>query len=64
MLHVTLFHTLNVLHITLALPEVTSAVPSMATFYTSLISCFLGMLLRYVQNDSKMVPVALSIILL
>ena len=64
MVHVTLFPTLNVLHITLALPEVTSAVPSMAAFSSSLISRFPGMVLRYFQNDSKMVPVALGIILL
>jgi len=60
MVHAMLFPTLNVLYVTLALPEVTSAVPSMAAFCSSLISCFPGMLLRY----SKMDPVALSIILL
>jgi hypothetical protein len=64
MVHATLFPTLNVLQVTLALPKVTSAVPGMAAFCSSLISCFPGMLLRYFQNDLKMVPVALNIILL
>jgi len=34
------------------------AVPNMAVFYSSLISCFPGMLLRYCPNDFETVLVA------
>jgi len=37
---------------------------TMAVFCGSLISCFPGMLLRYVLNDSEMVPVAPIIIII
>ena len=38
------------------------AVSKMAVFYSSLISCFPGMRLRYFKNDFEMVPFALIII--
>jgi len=34
------------------------AVPNMAVFCSSLITCFPGMLLRYCLSDFEMVPVA------
>jgi len=34
------------------------AVPSMAVFCSTLISCFPGMLLRYCRSDFEMVPIA------
>ena len=34
------------------------AVPNMAVFYSSIISCFPGMFLRYCLSDFEMVPVA------
>jgi hypothetical protein len=34
------------------------AVPNIAVFCSSLISCFPGMLLKYFQKDFEMVPVA------
>ena len=37
------------------------AVPNMAVFWSSLISCFPGMLLTYFLNDSEIVPVAHTI---
>jgi len=59
-LHVLLFHPWNVLcTFTLALSAVcVCAVPNMAVFfYSALISCFPGMLLRYCLSDFVMVPV-------
>ena len=40
----------------------TCAVPNMAVFCSSLISCFPGMLLGYCLNDFGMVPVALLLL--
>jgi hypothetical protein len=39
-------------------PRSMCAVPNMACFCSSLISCFPGVLLRYCSNDFEMVPVA------
>jgi len=55
MVHVMLFPMIN--NFTLALTEV-CAVPSMAVFCSSLMSCFPGMLVRYFVGDSEMVPVS------
>jgi len=38
------------------------AVPSMALFWSSLTSCFPGMLLTYFLNDFEIVPVALLLL--
>ena len=35
-----------------------SAVPNMAVFFSSLISCFPGMLLRYFLTDFQIAPLA------
>ena len=40
------------------------AVPNMAVFLSSMISCFPGLLLRYFLNDFEMVPVAPIIIVI
>ena len=40
------------------------AVPNMAVFWSSLTSCFPGMLLTYFLNDIEIVPVAPIIIII
>ena len=58
MVHITLFIMLNLLHFYISTFHSVCAVPNMAVFCSSLISCFPGMLLRYFLNDFEMVPVA------
>ena len=58
MVPITLFPMLNLLHFyTSAIPSM-CAVPNMAVFCSSLISCFPGVLLKYFLNYFEMVPVA------
>ena len=54
---VILFLMLNALYFYISTSRSICAVPNMAVFYSSLISCFHGMLLRYCLNDGDMVPV-------
>ena len=56
--HITLFIMLNILHFYISTCHSVCAVPNMAVFCSSFISCFPGMLLRYSLNDVEMVPVA------
>ena len=42
----------------IVLSELCPQRPNVTLFSISLMSCFLGMLLRYFMNDSEMVPVA------
>ena len=49
---------LNLLHFYISTFQSVCAVPNMAVFCSSLISCFPGMLLRYFLNDFDIVPVA------
>ena len=58
MVHLTLFPTLNHLYFYIRTFPTMCAVPNMAVFYSSLISCFPGMLFRYFLNNFEMVPVA------
>jgi len=55
-LHVMLFPMLNVLHFYSSTSRSICAVPNMAVFCSSLISCFLFLLLRYFLNNSEMAP--------
>jgi hypothetical protein len=57
-----LFPILNLLYIYISTFRSTCAVPNMAVFCSSLISCFHVMLLRYFLYDFQMVPVAPIII--
>ena len=57
MVHITLFAMLNLLYFYISTFRCVCAVPSMAVFCTSLISCFPVMLLMYFLNDFEMVPV-------
>jgi hypothetical protein len=57
MLHVMLFPMLHVLYLYISTFRSMCAVPNMAVFCSSLISCFPGMFLGYFLNDSEMVPV-------
>jgi hypothetical protein len=57
-----LFPMLNVWYVYISTFRITCAVPIMAVFCSSLISCFPGMLLGYFLNDFEMVPVAPIII--
>jgi hypothetical protein len=61
MVHVMLFTMLNVLHFYISTVQSIGAVPNVAVFCSSLISCFPVMLRRYFQNDYEMVPVAFVI---
>ena len=57
-LHIVLFHMLNVFcTFTSMLYKVFVQCPVWVFFYSSLISCFPGMLLRYCLSDFEMVPV-------
>ena len=53
---VTLLHMLNVPYFNTSTFRSLCAVPNMAVFYSSLISSFPGMLLRYLLNDCEMGP--------
>jgi len=61
MVHVMLFHMLNALYSYINTFQNMCAVPNMAVFPRSLISCFPGMFLRNFLNDFQMVPVPLII---
>jgi len=61
MVHVMLFHMLNVLYSYVKTFQNMCAVLNMAVFSRSLISRFPGMLLRNFLNDFQMVPVPLII---
>ena len=54
----------NVLYFDLSTFRSMCAVPHMADFGSSLISCYPGTLLRYCQSDFEMVPVASIIIII
>ena len=56
-MHIMLFTMLNLLYFYISTFRSMCAVPNMAVFCNSLISCFPGMLLRYFLNDFEMVPV-------
>jgi hypothetical protein len=49
---------LNVLYFYISTSRSVCAVPNVALFCSSLISCFPGMLLKYFLKDFEMVPVA------
>ena len=49
---------LNLLYFYISTFRSVCAVPNMAVFFSSLTSCFLGMLLTYFLNDFEIVPVA------
>jgi hypothetical protein len=51
MVHTSLAPVLNLLHFYISTFRSVCAVPSMAVFCSSLISCFPGTLLRYFLND-------------
>ena len=57
-LHVILLPMLNVLYFYISTFRSMCAVPSVAVFCRYLISCFSGMLFRYLLNDFVIVPVA------
>ena len=54
MVHVMLFSMLNVLYWNISTFRCMCAVPKMAVFFSYLISCFPGVLLRHYLNDFKM----------
>jgi hypothetical protein len=58
MVHITLFPILYLLYFYISTFRSVCAVPSMAVFCSSLISCLPGILLRYFLNYFEMVPVA------
>jgi len=60
-LHVMLHPMLNGLYFYISTFRSKCAVPSMAVSCRYLISCFSGMLFRYLLNDFEIVPVALII---
>jgi hypothetical protein len=62
MVYVVLLPMLNVFCFYIGTFQSLFAVPNMAVFCSSLISCVHGNLLRYFLNDCEMVPVAPSII--
>ena len=55
--HVMLLHILHVLYFYIITFQIACAVRNMAVFCSSLMSCFPGMLLRYLVNDSETLPV-------
>jgi len=56
-----LISVLNLLYFYISTFRSMYAVPNMVVFWSSLISCFPGMLLTYFLNDSEIVPVAPTI---
>jgi hypothetical protein len=58
MLHVMLFPMFNVLYSYISTFRSKCAVPNMVVTCSSLISCFLGILLKYFLNNSEMIPSA------
>ena len=61
MVHTSPAPVLNLLHFYISIFRSMGAVPNMAVFCSSLITCFPGTLLRYFLNDFEMIPVALII---
>ena len=58
MVLISLVPVLNPLYVYISTFRSTCAVPNMAVFCSSLISCFPGILLKYFLNDFEIVPVA------
>ena len=58
MVPIPLVSVLNLLYFYISTFRCMCAVPNMAVFCSSLISCFPGMLLTYFLNDFEIVPVA------
>jgi hypothetical protein len=58
MVHIILFPMLNIFHFHINTFRSMCAVPNMAVFSSSLISCFPGTLLGYFMNDFDMVLVS------
>ena len=57
MVFISLVSVLNLLYFYISTFRSMCAVPNMAVFYSSLTSCFPGMLLTYFLNDFEIVPV-------
>jgi len=55
---ISLVSVLNLLYFYISASRSMCAVPNMAVFWSSLTSCFPGMLLTYFLNDFEIVPVA------
>ena len=64
MVLISLVSVLNLLYFYIITFRSMCAVPNMAVFYSSLTSCFPGMLLTYFPNDFEIVPVAPIIIII
>ena len=58
MVLISLVSVLNPLYFYISTYRSVCAVPNMAVFWSSLTSCFPGMLLRYFLNNFEIVPVA------
>ena len=58
MVLISLVSVLNLLHFYISTFRSMCAVPNMAVFWSSLTSCFPGMLLTYFLSDFEIVPVA------
>ena len=58
MAHIMLFPTIHALYFHISTFRSTCIVPSVSVFFSSLILCFPGMLLRYCLFDLEMVTVA------
>ena len=64
MMLISLVSVLNLLYFYISTYRSMCAVPNMAVFWSSLTSCFLGMLRTYFLNDFEIVPVAPIIIII
>ena len=64
MVLISLVSVLNLLYFHISTFRSRCAVPNMAVFWSSLTSCFPGMLLTYFLNDFEIVPVAPIIIII
>ena len=62
MAHVILFPMLNVSYVYISIFRSKRAVPNVAVFCSSLMSCFPAILLGYFLNDFDMLPIFLVII--
>ena len=60
---ISLFSVLKLLYFYISTFRSMCAVPNMSVFWSSLTSCFPGMLLTYFLNDFEIVPVAPIIII-
>ena len=58
MMLISLVSVLDLFYFYISTFRVMCAVPNMAVFWSSLNSCFSGMLLTYFMNDFEIVPVA------